>query len=79
MDVIRLAGNQWIESTYSEINQNGIWLQATVIKHFWKEIGLLCASQSAHLSVPLPPQTKAASTRTSKLENWVKYHFGIIF
>lgn len=28
---------------------------------------------------PLPPQNKAASTQTSKLENWMKYHFGIIF
>lgn len=50
MDVIRLAGNQWIESAHSDINQNVIWLQATVIKHFWKEIGLLYASQSAHPS-----------------------------
>lgn len=50
MDVIRLAGNQWIESAHSDINQNVIWLQATVIKHFRKEIGLLYASQSAHPS-----------------------------
>lgn len=58
MDVIRLAGNQRIESTYSDVNQNVIWSQATVIKHFWKEIGLLYASQSAHPSVPFHHKLK---------------------
>lgn len=50
-----------------------------MIKHIWKEMGLLYASQSAHPSTPLPAQNMAALPPANKLENRVKHHFGIIF
>lgn len=49
-----------------------------MIKHIWKEMGLL-SSQSAHPSVHRPAQNIAALPPANKLENRVKHHFGIIF